>query len=154
MRLDPASKRCLCCSCCHLLQGSECRAESFVDFHINALAVWLRILRRCGGDAGWLQPGRLFLRSGFARFFCCDSLSNQLPPMRHSALKAVNQFSDAEMRMVGKPGSAGNDSGGIFDRRARPEEHTSELQSLMRISYAVFCLKKKNVSMSTQLYIQ
>src|SRR3546814_8131435 len=27
---------------------------------------------------------------------------------------------------------------------ARSEEHTSELQSLMRISYAVFCLKKKN----------
>src|SRR3546814_3053906 len=32
----------------------------------------------------------------------------------------------------------------IEDRRgARSEEHTSELQSLMRISYAVFCLKKK-----------
>src|SRR3546814_2571980 len=29
-------------------------------------------------------------------------------------------------------------------RRNRSEEHTSELQSLMRISYAVFCLKKKN----------
>src|SRR3546814_9841618 len=29
---------------------------------------------------------------------------------------------------------------------ARSEEHTSELQSLMRISYAVFCLKKKNNS--------
>src|SRR3546814_6091630 len=29
-------------------------------------------------------------------------------------------------------------------RRIRSEEHTSELQSLMRISYAVFCLKKKN----------
>src|SRR3546814_7388362 len=28
------------------------------------------------------------------------------------------------------------------DRRLRSEEHTSELQSLMRISYAVFCLKK------------
>src|SRR3546814_4493182 len=28
--------------------------------------------------------------------------------------------------------------------RTRSEEHTSELQSLMRISYAVFCLKKKN----------
>src|SRR3546814_1121439 len=28
--------------------------------------------------------------------------------------------------------------------RFRSEEHTSELQSLMRISYAVFCLKKKN----------
>src|SRR3546814_5082396 len=31
-----------------------------------------------------------------------------------------------------------------FARVARSEEHTSELQSLMRISYAVFCLKKKN----------
>src|SRR3546814_4394245 len=30
------------------------------------------------------------------------------------------------------------------DQRLRSEEHTSELQSLMRISYAVFCLKKKN----------
>src|SRR3546814_6242327 len=28
----------------------------------------------------------------------------------------------------------------------RSEEHTSELQSLMRISYAVFCLKKKNIT--------
>src|SRR3546814_1947503 len=32
---------------------------------------------------------------------------------------------------------------GLADR-IRSEEHTSELQSLMRISYAVFCLKKKN----------
>src|SRR3546814_5652607 len=31
-----------------------------------------------------------------------------------------------------------------FTQAARSEEHTSELQSLMRISYAVFCLKKKN----------
>src|SRR3546814_7417072 len=31
-----------------------------------------------------------------------------------------------------------------FDLVPRSEEHTSELQSLMRISYAVFCLKKKN----------
>src|SRR3546814_10402972 len=31
-------------------------------------------------------------------------------------------------------------------RRARSEEHTSELQSLMRISYAVFCLKKKKLT--------
>src|SRR3546814_3428717 len=32
----------------------------------------------------------------------------------------------------------------------RSEEHTSELQSLMRISYAVFCLKKKNNTITTQ----
>src|SRR3546814_10581440 len=34
----------------------------------------------------------------------------------------------------------------------RSEEHTSELQSLMRISYAVFCLKKKTKSYNTTRY--
>src|SRR3546814_2888232 len=33
---------------------------------------------------------------------------------------------------------------GVAHAGSRSEEHTSELQSLMRISYAVFCLKKKN----------
>src|SRR3546814_7183952 len=33
---------------------------------------------------------------------------------------------------------------GYVERAVRSEEHTSELQSLMRISYAVFCFKKKN----------
>src|SRR3546814_8012823 len=32
----------------------------------------------------------------------------------------------------------------MAEQPSRSEEHTSELQSLMRISYAVFCLKKKN----------
>src|SRR3546814_8506512 len=35
------------------------------------------------------------------------------------------------------------------DPEQRSEEHTSELQSLMRISYAVFCLKKKKYSVNT-----
>src|SRR3546814_10740710 len=40
---------------------------------------------------------------------------------------------------------------GLWAAAARSEEHTSELQSLMRISYAVFCLKKKkNINLSTQ----
>src|SRR3546814_7842179 len=37
---------------------------------------------------------------------------------------------------------------GIAARLGRSEEHTSELQSLMRISYAVFCLKKKKKNKS------
>src|SRR3546814_3516031 len=37
----------------------------------------------------------------------------------------------------------------ITGQCARSEEHTSELQSLMSISYAVFCLKKKNSKMQT-----
>src|SRR3546814_3841272 len=41
--------------------------------------------------------------------------------------------------------------GASLERRAigRSEEHTSELQSLMRISYAVFCLKKKKTQRTT-----
>src|SRR3546814_10574095 len=35
----------------------------------------------------------------------------------------------------------------------RSEEHTSELQSLMRISYAVFCLKKKTTHITTTTYV-
>src|SRR3546814_10574943 len=50
-----------------------------------------------------------------------------IPPDRHS-----QHYNGCECR-----------SGGI-----RSEEHTSELQSLMRISYAVFCLKKKTKTYS------
>src|SRR3546814_5197176 len=41
------------------------------------------------------------------------------------------------------------EGGGQRGAGRRSEEHTSELQSLMRISYAVFCLKKKNKSKQT-----
>src|SRR3546814_3754448 len=37
----------------------------------------------------------------------------------------------------------------LTSRETRSEEHTSELQSLMRISYAVFCLKKKTTNKQT-----
>src|SRR3546814_4796374 len=38
------------------------------------------------------------------------------------------------------------DANVLINERIRSEEHTSELQSLMRISYAVFCLKKKKTN--------
>src|SRR3546814_3089957 len=43
---------------------------------------------------------------------------------------------------------------GVSSRKARSEEHTSELQSLMRISYAVFCLKKKKPHICTTVTIR
>src|SRR3546814_9010581 len=43
--------------------------------------------------------------------------------------------------------------GNANDTLARSEEHTSELQSLMRISYAVFCLTKKNATIHTTITI-
>src|SRR3546814_4179687 len=44
---------------------------------------------------------------------------------------------------LGRDSGAGHRRGRPAEPAARSEEHTSELQSLMRISYAVFCLKKK-----------
>src|SRR3546814_9700244 len=53
-------------------------------------------------------------------------------------------------RRVGRP--AQSSLRGIDDR-PRSEEHTSELQSLMRISYAVFCLKKtKHITRNTHAH--
>src|SRR3546814_5148360 len=49
--------------------------------------------------------------------------------------------------VAGVPRAAGTVGGG-GDGCRRSEEHTSELQSLMRISYAVFCLKKKTTEMN------
>src|SRR3546814_1927389 len=52
--------------------------------------------------------------------------------------------------------SAGNAASPLLWRESAPEEgrrseeHTSELQSLMRISYAGFCLKKKNIKQKAQ----
>src|SRR3546814_5092892 len=44
-----------------------------------------------------------------------------------------------QRQSVSRPGS-------LLEEAAETEEHTSELQSLMRISYAVFCSKKKNIT--------
>src|SRR3546814_2624320 len=43
---------------------------------------------------------------------------------------------------------------GLATALSRSEEHTSELQSLMRISYAVFCLNKKNETQRNTMNIQ
>src|SRR3546814_9925597 len=48
-------------------------------------------------------------------------------------------------RLLAGLSAAGNDRDHDARRHIRSEEHTSELQSLMRISYAVFCLKKKKI---------
>src|SRR3546814_10736430 len=47
-------------------------------------------------------------------------------------------------RLDGREGGRTDWGSGVVSVVLRSEEHTSELQSLMRISYAVFCLKKKH----------
>src|SRR3546814_6130083 len=74
------------------------------------------------------------------------------PTLFRSPGSAVSHHGPAQQaaRPVGGAGTArprgrrrGNLRQGSRRQRFRSEEHTSELQSLMRISYAVFCLKKK-----------
>src|SRR3546814_4968048 len=52
-------------------------------------------------------------------------------------------FSFERMQVDGIGATNARVAVGLFLENGRSEEHTSELQSLMRISYAVFCLKKK-----------
>src|SRR3546814_7338479 len=77
-------------------------------------------------------------------------------PQRRDQREPLSILAAADPRIAHDDGrAAGNDGGFHLPRigpapaveidldAARSEEHTSELQSLMRISYAVFCLKKK-----------
>src|SRR3546814_2888641 len=84
-----------------------------------------RHIRRCGARCRLSVATHHIYRSLFRR-----------RQFRH-ALKTIGPETER------KPGrdSRGREPAG---RQRRSEEHTSELQSLMRISYAVFCLKKKN----------
>src|SRR3546814_2454379 len=83
------------------------------------------LFRSAGGGAPWLH--RAVQRLGQ-----CD---------QHVALHAGHSAGR------GRCGVAAGGRGGaaVAGVRGRSEEHTSELQSLMRISYAVFCLKKKHI---------
>src|SRR3546814_2648849 len=90
---------------------------------------------------------------------CSSDLRGEVQGARRTrrAARPPCQYSsgEAEYLQVRRPGDAGRQPCDRMpvhrdDRRpagrlsrSRSEEHTSELQSLMRISYAVFCLKKK-----------
>src|SRR3546814_2330984 len=62
---------------------------------------------------------------------------------RRGARGARPSFKDAVARLADALAATVKAQGKLAQARNRSEEHTSELQSLMRISYAVFCLKKK-----------
>src|SRR3546814_9578001 len=72
--------------------------------------------------------------------------SSDLYPDRSGGLGGV-RFGLALLDLLDAGDRAGRAGG-------RSEEHTSELQSLMRISYAVFCLKKKTIIVKTEVINQ
>src|SRR3546814_2767876 len=65
-----------------------------------------------------------------------------------SLMAGLINADSGEIVVNGRPSAgSGSDRGLVFQRS---EEHTSELQSLMRIPYAVFCLKKKLILMTKE----
>src|SRR3546814_6825649 len=72
------------------------------------------------------------------------SLHDALPIS--AELDELRTLRDDSRRLVAElQGRYARETGVAALKVRRSEEHTSELQSLMRISYAVFCLKKKNI---------
>src|SRR3546814_1683298 len=94
---------------------------------------------RAGAPAA-LSRGDRQLRNGAA---------DQLRPLPPTGAGLAGQCADpvegpaARARGAGSDRAAGRSDPARAAAAHRSEEHTSELQSLMRISYAVFCLKKK-----------
>src|SRR3546814_3834696 len=93
---------------------------------------------------------RFYRRRGTARRLWADARarSPRLPPLRRAVAGRQGEYPpDGDERHGDHAGERAPGPAKLRpkgDRRAdRSEEHTSELQSLMRISYAVFCLKKK-----------
>src|SRR3546814_3501678 len=62
------------------------------------------------------------------------------------SLNFIDTYHRSGLYPMPLPSGIGSEAAGIVEAIGpeRSEEHTSELQSLMRISYAVFCLKQKN----------
>src|SRR3546814_3978972 len=89
-----------------------------------------RSLRRAGARGERRQPAR---RAGGNR-----GAAERLPAQPALSAGRHPYPPDALGRVAQRPVAA--------TRSNRSEEHTSELQSLMRISYAVFCLKKKKTN--------
>src|SRR3546814_10623024 len=87
----------------------------------------------CSSDLQELQDNVFHILTDIARF-------RQRRCIRHGERHIKGLGERLRQQSLAAPGRTHQQ-----DVRLRSEEHTSELQSLMRISYAVFCLKKKNI---------
>src|SRR3546814_2440719 len=113
----------------------------------------------CGGRSGvwwsWTE-GRWGISVRVVSLRCGWAIAMQAPQQPERAIIALPVLASRMMSLLPHPPAPGAPlppdfaSSAAwpvlhidFDTQARSEEHTSELQSLMRISYAVFCLKKK-----------
>src|SRR3546814_2420648 len=122
------------------------------DWSSDVCSSDLRIQRRREGLEYQLlctAADRHVLRPASEAFFPQDSVGNRPPQGQRTRRRSIMGFarshrSKRPINDVGRRRDIGLADREIDDLRS--EEHTSELQSLMRISSAVFCLKKKDKS--------
>src|SRR3546814_4870492 len=102
-----------------------------------------------------LLPYTTLFRSGYGARPDRRRNPKQAPPSAPLIALGVASMLQGLARKANKSTENGATTCNKTQRRSRlvlgrSEEHTSELQSLMRISYDVFCLKKKNTTTHTQ----
>src|SRR3546814_1872160 len=106
---------------------------------------------RASAGAGAVDPdplaegsGRLVAEGGVLPKRCFQQQAVAVAVLRDVPHPLLEPSAGAPRRHVG---AVERDGAGGEVLEPRSEEHTSELQSLMRISYAVFCLKKKKIKL-------
>src|SRR3546814_2295655 len=98
--------------------------------------------------------GSCLVSFGNTRVLCTASVEERVPPFlrgrgegwvtgEYGMLPRATHTRGNREAAKGKQSGRTQEIQRLIGRSLRSEEHTSELQSLMRISYAVFCLKKK-----------
>src|SRR3546814_5516186 len=102
---------------------------------MNGFKNFMNVVNTRGAAAAAILAGGLVVGAAPASANPVDPVSNP------DKLK----YSDVEMKIPDYDVPFKRD-GLVSNPDVRSEEHTSELQSLMRISYAVFCLKKKKIN--------
>src|SRR3546814_2517860 len=116
---------------------------------------WQGALRERGLDVAPLQPANCGFDIGWSEHFAGRHASAPLKPVvarwRDAAGVEHARQGECVVTQTGIEGSLVYAlSAELREAIARSEEHTSELQSLMRIPYAVFCLKKKKTIRTNQ----
>src|SRR3546814_5477889 len=97
--------------------------------------------RRACFDSRVLSAPSLLLRSAFADAVTLRDPANNLKLAKARSKGRIDAAAATVLAVA--EGARRSARPAAKARAARSEEHTSELQSLMRISYAVFCLQKK-----------
>src|SRR3546814_2056700 len=99
------------------------------------------------GTRGWFRPPHLGQAHGAFKPCTAHFAAWPVPFRNADPLTLFNQHERATELRRRRPMADER-----YEQRQRSEEHTSELQSLMRISYAVFCLKQQNKNIRHNQY--